>query len=140
MYGVIYIKMCPPKGSRLEWIKYAKILSLMPISIQNNIKAISKNINDKYESDLIIKMDKSPNPGCITKPESVDEIANEMFDEFNLMMKRNDIEEDSIRCVYSIGELSNIDVESIHYLRPDDIMVKVGRYLDSSNDPGIYNI
>jgi hypothetical protein len=37
-YGVIYIKVCPVKGSKAEWIKYCHIFSSTPLSFQQNVK------------------------------------------------------------------------------------------------------
>jgi len=55
------------------------------------------------------------------------------------MMDRQGIK-DCVRCVYSIGELSNINVDSTHHLGPDEVMINLGRYLDSSDEPGLFNV
>ncbi len=42
--------------------------------------------------------------------------------------------------VYSVGELGNIDVDSTHHLGNDELMVKVGRFLDESDEPGVFEL
>ena len=46
-YGVIYIKICPKKGTPGEWIKYCHILSATPKSFQQNAEDIANDINTK---------------------------------------------------------------------------------------------
>lgn len=138
-YGVIYIKICPSKGSPGEWVKYCHTLSSTPKSFQENVREIANNINDKYSNSIVIPMDITVHPGCTTTPESVEEIATDMYDQFLELSERQGIP-NSIRCVYSIGELRNIDVDSTHNLGNDEVMVKIGRYLDSSDDPGLFGI
>ena len=138
-YGIIYIKICPPKGSSGEWIKYCHIFSSTPKSFQQNVKIIVNDINTKYQDDIIIPMDISVHPGCVTKSESVELIANDIYNQHLDMVERQGIP-NSVRCVYSIGELSNINVKSTHNLGNDDVMVKLGRYLDSSDEIGLFKV
>jgi hypothetical protein len=138
-YGVIYIRICPPKGHPGEWIKYCHILSSTPKSFQENIKKIANDISDKYREDIIIPMDIAVHPGCTTTLEKVDEIATDIYNQFCGLVERQGIP-NSVRCVYSIGELEDVNKESTHYLLPYPIMVKVGRFLDESDEPGIYKI
>lgn len=138
-YGVIYIKICPIKGTPGEWIKYCHIFTSTPKSFQNNVRLIVNDINTKYQDDIVIPMDISVHPGCVTTTESVEVIANDIYNQYLDMVDRQGIP-NSVRCIYSIGELSNIDVSSIHRLGNDDIMVKVGRYLDSSDETGIFKV
>lgn len=136
-YGVIYIKVCP-KGSE-SWLKHCHILSSTPMSFQKNVVDIVNNINSKYSDDIVIKMDVAVHPGCTTTPEKVKEIATDMYNQFCELAERQRIA-NSIRCVYTIGELSNVDVKSTHQLGNDDVMVKLGHFLDESDEPGIYKI
>jgi hypothetical protein len=138
-YGVIYIKVCPKDGTPGDWIKYCHILSATPKSFQKNAEDIANNINTKYSDSIVIPMDIDVHPGCTTTPESVEEIATDMYNQFCELAERQGIP-NSIRCAYSIGELSNIDVDSTHHLGNDEVMVRVGRFLDESDEPGIYNI
>jgi len=138
-YGVIYIKICPPKGSPGEWIKYCHIFSSTPKSFQENVREIANNINTKHQEDIIIPMDITVHPGCTTTSESVEEIATDMYNQFLDLSERQGIP-NSIRCVYSIGELRNVDVKSTHNLGNDEVMVNLGHYLDSSDDAGIFRL
>jgi hypothetical protein len=62
-YGVIYIKICPPKGHKSEWIKYCHLFSSTPKSFQENVKEIAHDINRKYADDIVIPMDITVHPG-----------------------------------------------------------------------------
>jgi hypothetical protein len=84
-------------------------------------------------------MDIDVHPGCTTTPEKVDDIATDIYNQFCELAERQGIP-NSIRCVYSIGELSNVNVDSTHHLGNDELMVKVGYFLDESDEPGIYKI
>ena len=136
-YGVIYIKVCPEGPG--EWIKYCHILSSTPISFQQNVKQIVSDINTKYSDSIVIPMDIDVHPGCTTTPESVEEIATDMYNQFCELAERQGIP-NSIRCVYSVGELSNVEVDSTHHLGNYEVMVRVGRFLDESDEPGIFRV
>lgn len=145
--GVIYIRVCPPKGSPAEWLRYCHIISFAPKSFQQNISHIANDINSKYSDGIIIPMDTMIHPGCTTKPEIVDEVANDMYNQYCEMMDRQGIP-DSVRCVYSVGELDDEqmnDVKSTHRLYGgesgyDKVMLKIGRFLDESDEIGIFKI
>jgi hypothetical protein len=136
-YGIIYIKVCP-KGSG-AWIKHCHILSSTPMSFQQNVVDIANNINSKYSNDIVIKMDVSIHPGCTTTPEKVEEVATDMYNQYCELAVRQGID-NSVRCVYTIGELSNVDVKSTHQLGNDDDVVKLGHFLDESDDSGLFRI
>ena len=138
-YGVIYIKICPKKGTPGEWIKYCHILSATPKSFQQNAEDIANDINTKYSDSIVIPMDIDVHPGCTTTPEVVEEVATDMYNQFCELAERQEVP-NSIRCVYSVGELSNVEVDSTHHLGNDEVMVRVGRFLDESDEPGIYKI
>lgn len=138
-YGVIYIKICPKKGTPGEWIRYCQILSATPKSFQKNSEDIANNINTKYSDSIVIPMDIDVHPGCTTTPESVEEVATDMYNQFSELAERQGIP-NSIRCVYSVGEMDNVDYESTHNLPPYPVMIKVGRFLDESDEPGIFKI
>ena len=138
-YGVIYIKVCPKEGTPGEWIKYCQILSATPKSFQKNAEDIANDINTKYSDSIVIPMDIDVHPGCTTTSESVEEVATDMYNQFSELAERQGVP-NSIRCVYSVGEMDNVDYESTHYLPPYPVMVKVGRFLDESYEPGIYKI
>ena len=138
-YGVIYIKVCPKKGTPGEWIRYCQILSATPKSFQKNAENIANNINTKYSDNIIIPMDIDVHPGCTTTPEVVEEVATDMYNQFCELAERQGVP-NSIRCAYSVGEMDNVDYESTHYLPSYPVMVKVGRFLDESDEPGIFKI
>ena len=132
-YGVIYIKIVPPKGHKSEWLKYLVSSKIMPESIQHSLKELCNKINSR--DGIIIPMDDKVNPGCVTTSEIVSNVVNEMYNGFLDIFK--DVK--YIRCVYSIMELNNINVKSAHTL-DDPGMVKLGRYLDSSDETGIFEV
>jgi len=136
-YGVIYLRHISEEGY-LSWIKYCHIYSSLPHPIQDSIKEIVTYINDKYKDDIIIPMGLNTQPGCITTTESVDTISNDIYKTYNKLIYS--LNEFNIRLVYSIGEIRNINVKSIHQIDNDKVMVKVGRYLDSSDEIGIFKI
>jgi hypothetical protein len=136
-YGIIYIKICPKRSA--AWLKHCNILSSTPMSFQQNVVDITNNINSKYLNDIVIKMDVAIHPGCTTIPEKVEEVATDMYNQYCELAERQGIS-DSVRCVYTTGELSNVDVKSTHQLGNDEVMVKLGNFLDESDEPGIYKI
>ena len=138
-YGVIYIKICIPNGHPSEWLKHCYLFEFIPKSIQQNIIQITNDINNKYSDDIVIPMDVMLHPGCTTKPEKVEEIATDMYNQFLELADRQGFP-NSIRCVYSIGELSDVDFNSTHHLGNDPVMLTLGRFLDESDEPGIYKI
>jgi hypothetical protein len=66
-------------------------------------------------------------------------IAEDMYKQYSELCERQGIP-NSVRCVYSVGELRNVNVDSTHHLGNDELMVKVGRFLDESDDPGIFEL
>jgi hypothetical protein len=143
-YGVIYLTVCPKKGTPAEWIKYCHIFSALPKSFQENIKHITDSINSKYTDDIVIPMDISLHPGCTTTPESVDEIATDMYNQFSELIERNSLKP-CVRCVYTVGILTDIDTDSTHHLYGkytayDEVMIKLGTYLSGSEEPGLFKI
>ena len=89
-------------------------------------------------------MDVTVHPGCTTTEESVEEIATDMYNQFCELADRQGIS-NSIRCVYSIGEIKDVNVDSTHHIMPVgskyyDVMIRVGHFLDESDEPGIYKI
>ena len=136
-YGVIYTKICPKDGVPGDWIKYCHIISATPKSFQENVATISEDINERFKDDIVIPMDVDVHPGCTTKPEKVREIAEEMHRLYSEMCIRQGIP-DSVRTAYTIGEIENVNKTSTHEL-VGQTMVKF-RFLDESDEPGIYEI
>jgi hypothetical protein len=138
-YGVIYIKVCPKDGTLGDWIKHCHILSATPKSFQQNVKEIANDINNKYSNDIVIPMDIRVHPGCTTKAEKVEEVATDIYNQFLELVERQGIP-NSVRCVYSTGELSDVNVESTHQLVSDEAVIRLGHFLDESDEPGLFNI
>lgn len=137
-YGVIYLKLIPKKG-KLSWIKYCHIFSALPEPIQEGIKEVVNHINDKYKDDIIIPMGLDAQLGCVVKSEKVSIISTSIYNMcYNLLSTL--FIEPNIRLVYSVGEINNISVKSIHQVYNDEVIIKVGRYLDKSNDVGMFQI
>jgi hypothetical protein len=139
-YGVFYLKTVFPKGHRLEWLNYLHISKSMPKDLSDELNLLVSEINSK--NGIIIPMDKGVDPGCVTSPEIIEEVSNEVYNRFCEIFERltSDNVKDCIRLVWGIGEMENINYKSTHYLPPYPIMIKVGRFLDSSKKPGIYKI
>ena len=96
------------------------------------------------EDSIVIPMDIDVHPGCTTIPESVEEVATDMYNQFCELAERQGVP-NSIRCVYSIGEIKNVNVDSTHHIMPvggkyDDVMIRVGHFLDESDEPGLFKI
>jgi hypothetical protein len=136
-YGVIYTKICPKDGVPGDWIKYCHFLSETPKSFQENVATIAEYINERFKDEIVIPMDEDVHPGCTTKPEKVREIAEEIHRLYSEMCIRQGIP-DSVRTAYTIGEIENVNKTSTHEL-VGKTMVKF-RFLDESDEPGIYEI
>ena len=139
-YGVFYLKTVFPKGHRLEWLNYLHISKSMPKDLSDELNLLVSEINSK--NGIIIPMDKGVDPGCVTTPEIIEEVANEVYNRYCEIFERltSDNVKDCIRLVWGIGEMENINYKSTHYLPAYPIMIKVGRFLDSSKKSGIYKV
>lgn len=137
-YGVIYLKYIP-EDTNHSWIKYCQIYGALPLDLQDGIKMVVNSTNNVYNGDMVVPMGYHAQLGCIVKAESVNKIAKSIYGMYCVMLNDIGLSPD-VRVVYSIGKIKNTNVESIHQLAPDEILVKVGRYLDKSNDIGIFKI
>ena len=138
-YGIIYLKVCPPSGHHSEWMKHCFVNSELALDDRNKIDEISSGINSKYASDIIIPMDSKLHPGCVCTTDSVRKIATEMYNGY-VSFFESKLGIECVRCVYSVGEISDVNVKSTHYLGYDDVVIKVGRFLDSSDETGLFKI
>lgn len=136
---MMYMKICPSKNSIGAWIKYCHIKSIMPQSFQLNSNKIIDIINMKYVDDIYVPMDKSVHPGILTKPNKIYTITQEIYERF-LQFAIDEGIPNSIRCVFSIGKVSKINVKSVHCLESNDLTINIGRFLDSSDLNGIFEI
>ena len=137
-YGVIYLKLIPKEGN-LSWIKYCHIYGALPVQIQEGIKKVVDDVNNEFKDDIIIPMGLDAQLGCIVKPGVVTKVAESIFGRYCVMLHTLDVAPD-VRVVYSIGNIRNVNVGSIHRVNCDDIMIKVGHYLDGSDEPGLFKI
>ena len=137
-YGILYVRLVPKKG-HFSWIRYCHIYNALPQSIQDGIKEIVTYINKKYYDDIVIPLGLDVQMGCVVKLEKINIISKDLYNKYiNLL---NDLSiEPNIRLVYSIGEINIANVKSVHRLYSDKVIIKVGHYLDESNEPGLYKI
>ncbi len=139
-YGIFYLKTVFPKGHRLEWLNYLHISKSMPKDLSDELNLLVSEINSK--NGIIIPMDKGVDPGCVTTPEIIEEVSNEVYNRFCKIFERltSDNVKDCIRLVWGIGEMESVDYKSTHYLPSYPIMIKIGRFLDSSKKSGIFKV
>jgi hypothetical protein len=133
-YGVLYAKTCFPKDHKLNWLMYCNMSNLLPKDLLTEISTLSEHINSEFKDVIIIPMDKSIIPGCVTEPESIEEVANEIYTGMNNIFEKLVGESDVIRLVYGVGEMDSNwienKVESTHEIGNFPIMIKVGHFLD----------
>jgi len=141
-YGVLYAKIVLPKGHKLEWLKYCALTNILPKDLQNEIKELSTKINIKYKNFIIVPMDNRIIPGCITTPESIEEVSKSIYNGMMEFMKKLTGEDNCIRLVYGIGEMpeSIENINSTHEIGNFPIMLKVGGFFDSSDKSGIFRV
>ncbi len=139
-YGIFYLKTIFPKGHRLEWLNYLHISKSMPKDLSDELNLLVSEINSK--DGIIIRMDKGVDPGCVTTPEIIEKVSNEVYNRFCDIFEKltSDNVKDCIRLVWGIGEMENINYKSTHYLPAYPIVIKVGRFLDSSKKSGIFKV
>jgi len=136
--GIIYARLFP-KEENLGWVRFCHIYDAFPDPLMNVIKEVVTYINNKYKDDIIIPMGLDAQIGCVVKPEKADSIATSIFNIYSGLLSSISVQP-CVRLVYTIGELDMIDVDSIHKLYPELNVVRVGRYLDSSDETDIYKI
>lgn len=133
-YGVLYAKTCFPKEHKLNWITYCNMPSLLPKDLQKEISILAEYINSKFKDVIVVPMDKSTIPVCVTYPESIEEVANEIYTGMNKIFEKLVGENDVIRLVYGIGEMDENwienKVETTHEIGSFPIMIKIGHFLD----------
>lgn len=143
-YGVLYLKVWFPAGHKYEWLRHCVLTKMLPIELQLEISNLSKEINEKYKDDIIIPMDNSIHPGCVTTKESVEEIAKSIYDGFLNIFNKLTGEDNCVILVYGVGDMDQYNIEnkykSTHEVEYYPIMIKVGRYLDGLKEPGIYKV
>jgi hypothetical protein len=135
--GVIYMKFVPSDSA--SWIKYCYIFSALPKDLKEGIKGMVRTMHKEYIDDMIIPITVDAQLGCLVKPNCVDKIAETLYGMGAVLLNNLNVDP-SVRLVYSIGEIKDVNVRSIHNVKPDGVIVNVGKYLDVSNAPGIFKI
>lgn len=133
-YGVLYARVCFPKDHRLNWLSYCNLFNLLPKDLKDEVIRLADHINQKYKDVIVVPMDKSIIPGCVTKPEAIEEVAKEIYDGMNEIFDKLIGETNVIRLVYGIGEMNKDWIEkettTTHEIGNFPIMVKLGHFLD----------
>lgn len=137
-YGIFYLKTVFPKGHKLEWLNYVYLSRSLPKDLSEEIDSIANDINSR--EGIVIDLDRAIHPGCVTLPEIVEEVANEVYNRFCKIFEKITGDKDCIRLVWGIGEINNVNKDTTHHLDSYPIIVKVGRFLDSSKKSGIYKV
>ena len=151
-YGILHARPVFPKENRLYWLNFCNLTNMLPKDLQIEIKNLSTKINTKYNGVIVVPMDNSIIPGCVTKPESIEEVAKDIYQGMLDIFKRLSGDENCIRLVYGVGELPEEHmktVESTHEIGSFPIMIKIGHFLDygkagkgygSTYEPGIFKV
>lgn len=143
-YAVLYAKYCYPKDHKFHWLGHCNILNLIPKKIQSDIEKLSNTINIKYSNDIIVNMDVSTMPGCISTPDVIHNLSKDIYQGMISIIENNYKEVGKVRLVYGIGELPidwiENNVESAHQIGSFPFMVKLGRTFDKNWEPGIFEI
>lgn len=131
-YGILYSKTVFPKENKLYWLNFCH-LSILPKDLEEEIKNLSIEINLKYKDVIVVPMDNSIIPGCVTLPEAIKEVSNSIYQGMLNIFKRLSGDENCIRLVYGVGELPEEYMKSIkstHEIESFPIMIKIGHFLD----------
>jgi len=132
-YGILYARPVFPKNHPLEWLSHCIITGVLPKVLQTEILNLSNHINLKWKDSIIIPMDNSIAPGCTTKPEVIEEVANDIYQGMLDIFKKLSDDENCVRLVYGVGKLPESHmktVESTHEIDSFPIMVKIGHFFD----------
>jgi len=136
--GLIYIRFVFDYEN-MNWVNHCHIFKSLPVELKSDIQYVSDKINSKYKNDIFIPMGKFTQNGCVVNKEKVDKISSDIFKLYSdiTIKYTGDIQ---VRLVYSVGEIMDLDVDSVHQLRSDPVVMLVGRFLDVLNRPGKFKI
>lgn len=133
-YGILYAKVVFPSNHKLSWLNHCFLTNILPKDLQDEIKKLSTYINSKYKDSIVVPMDNRIIPGCVSKPELIEDIANDIYQGMLDIFKRLTGDENCIRLVYGIGEVDKEhmenNVKSTHEVGNFPIMIKIGTFLD----------
>jgi hypothetical protein len=147
-YGILYGKPNFPSDHKLRWMNYA--IGQMPKDLSDKVKELSESVNSKYSDKIIIPLDNKIYPGIVCEPDAIEEIANFVFNEFNLIFKELTGDEGVYKIVWSIGKMDEVEeiikqstrvskTPTLHHLNPYPVIVKVGRFIDKA-ESGIFKV
>jgi hypothetical protein len=147
-YGILYGKPNFPSDHKLRWLNYA--IGQMPKDLSDKVKELSESVNSKYSDRIIIPLDNKIYPGIVCEPDVIEEIANFVFNEFNLIFKELTGDEGVYKVVWSIGKMDEVEeiikqstrvskTPTLHHLNPYPVIVKVGRFIDKA-ESGIFKV
>lgn len=142
-YGILYTQTVFPKGHRYEWLRFCNLTNILPLDLKQATKALSDRINSEFSDSIVVKMDNSIFPGCVTTPDKIEEVAQAIYDGMSEIFRKLKVDDNCIRLVYGVGEIEEkwmTKVKSAHEIGSFPIMIKIGRTLDSAKTPGIINV
>jgi hypothetical protein len=113
------------------------------------MKNIESDIFIFFELDCV-PLDNKIYPGIVCEPDVIEEIANFVFNEFNLIFKELTGDEGVYKVVWSIGKMDEVEeiikqstrvskTPTLHHLNPYPVIVKVGRFIDKA-ESGIFKV
>ena len=136
--GIIYMRLIP-KSPKAEWLQYCHIFDAVPQVLQLDFQSIMERINSDYSDEMVVSIHENVHPGCIVLPEHVEEISQKLYEKYDELMF-DLLGEHCVRCVYSIGDVDDPnDKVSIHQTSGNGL-VRLGRYLDYSDEIGLFKV
>jgi abortive infection bacteriophage resistance protein len=138
-YGILYARVVAPEGNKLRWLSHCGLsVDILPKDLKKELLSLVNRINTEYKDVIVVPVDKKIIPGCVTKPESIDEVAKSIYDGMNQMIEKLTGEKNTIRLVYGVGDLDEDWIEnntkSAHEIGNFPIMVKIGHFFDFGPD------
>lgn len=136
--AIIYLRFVID-DKKLNWINYCFIFNALPNYLKNKIKIIVDEFNNEFKDDIIVPLTYSVQNGCVIKEKRIKEISSNLYLRYHNMLSEL-INGENIRLIYSIGNINDLNYDSIHKLRNEKLVVKTGRYLDKYDEHGIFKI
>ena len=86
-YGILYAKVVAPEGNKLRCLSHCGLsVDILPKDLKKELLSLVNRINTEYKDVIVVPVDKKIIPGCVTKPESIDEVAKSIYDGMNQMI------------------------------------------------------
>jgi hypothetical protein len=141
--GILYLKPAFPREHPLHWLSHCAMTEMLPKKISIPLKKLVDRLNLEYKDDLIIPIDYRIIPGCVSKPEKIEEIVERIYVEFVSMFEDLGIENPKIRVCYTISDIPEKSImgkKSAHYIGSYPAMIRLGHGLDQSSVDGIHRM